>query len=152
MASVNSYYVILAMAQHGYAVESLNPVYILLAGCQFDLARHARNALDIRAYEDHNALMTWWLQRIYGSASPTLKTPFPNALLSSRVKTGRVSPQPPPPKEVEAKSHRYNPMSRAGRKLRVDEDTSRQHRNSNQGPPRMVRGNCSRSKENRKKK
>lgn len=57
------------MAQQGLSGDDLKPAFLLLSGCEMDLAKRAKLS-QASAAEEHYKTAETWLQKVYGVPTP----------------------------------------------------------------------------------
>lgn len=133
---------IIVLVNNGFTEAKLKPVFLLLSGCELDMAICARNAGDLAASEQHYANVQMWLQKVYGTTPPATLAQPPTSLVSSVVVSNRVQPEPSQPMEIDHVSPQESAAeSMIGRKRRMEEYSSvgRNTRRRNSGPPRSTK-------------
>lgn len=126
----------------GFTEAKLKPVFLLLSGCELDLAIRARQRGDLAASQQHYNTMQMWMHKVYGtSLSATLAQP-PNSLLSSA--TSHIQDPPEPSQlthavEVDFSPAKAIPESLITRKRKVERNPpeERNVRRRHSGPPRV---------------
>lgn len=144
------------MVKNGFVEAKLKPVFLLLSGCELDMAISARNAGDLTASEQHYANVQMWLQKVYGTTAPAPGS-IPSVGSSSPVQSKQA--QPSQPRETDYGSPRGTVVERiSGSKRKLEEamPMERNVRRRNTGPTRAMkrfkekRRYSSNNKENRR--
>lgn len=137
-------YLAVVMVKNGFVEAKLKPVFLLLSGCELDMAISARNAGDLTASEQHYANVQMWLQKVYGTAAPVSgSTPFVGPSSSVQPKpplpepsqpshSGEINPSPPHRTIVER-------LPTCKRKRDETMPAERNIRRRNTGPPRAMK-------------
>ncbi|XP_006461214.1 hypothetical protein AGABI2DRAFT_192746 [Agaricus bisporus var. bisporus H97] len=156
-AAIDIMYAMLeVMVKNGFVEAKLKPVFLLLSGCELDMAISARNAGDLTASEQHYANVQMWLQKVYGTTAPAPGS-IPSVGPSSPVQSKQT--QPSQPRETDYGSPRGTVIERiSGSKRKLEEGMpmERNVRRRNTGPTRAMkrfkekRRYSSNNKENRR--
>ncbi|KAF9447199.1 hypothetical protein P691DRAFT_776319 [Macrolepiota fuliginosa MF-IS2] len=148
-AAIDVMYAMLeVLVNNGFTEAKLKPVFLLLSGCELDLAICAKNSGNSVGFQQHNNNMQIWLQKVYGTSPPSTLVEPPNSLLSSTVTLNRDPPEPPgsthaiqpdslPP--IKGPALRNSPERVINRKRKMERNPSEERnvRRRHSGPPRL---------------
>lgn len=131
------------MVKNGFVEAKLKPVFLLLSGCELDMAISTRNAGDVTVSEQHYVNVQMWLHKVYGTTTPTLGSASfvgPSSLVQPKPPQPEP-PQTPHPREIDRDpSHQtiVEHLPTCKRKRDESMPTGRNIRRRHTGPPRAM--------------
>lgn len=136
----------IALVTNGFTEAKLKPVFLLLSGCELDLAIYTRDSGDLAASQQHYVNVNMWLQKVYGTSLPATSDQQPSSLLSSTASCDQAPLEPPrskPTMKVDFRPPSNTSRNTTSYKRKIErypsDERERNVRRCSSGPPKLAR-------------